>query len=171
MPASCRSRANIVLLAQNEEGYRNLMRLVSHAYFGVPLGEEPRSRRRSLRSQRGTDRTDGRFHRPPRFGACARRTPGLAQARLDILKSAFGHQLYVEIQRHGLHDERLIEGELLALAERTACPSLRRTSLLLGVRRIMRRMMRCLRSRRGRSSPTTTAAGCRRSIISRRGSR
>ena len=34
--------ANIVLLAQNEEGYRNLMRLVSHAYFGVPLGEAPR---------------------------------------------------------------------------------------------------------------------------------
>jgi DNA polymerase III alpha subunit len=28
--------SNIVLLAQTEEGYRNLMRLVSHAYFGVP---------------------------------------------------------------------------------------------------------------------------------------
>src|SRR3712207_3780677 len=34
--------AHIVLLAQTDEGYRNLMRLVSHAYFGVPLGEEPR---------------------------------------------------------------------------------------------------------------------------------
>src|ERR671920_374273 len=34
--------ANVVLLAQTEEGYRNLMRLVSHAYFGVPLGENPR---------------------------------------------------------------------------------------------------------------------------------
>ena len=32
---------NIVLLAQTEEGYRNLMRLVSHAYFGVPLGDAP----------------------------------------------------------------------------------------------------------------------------------
>ena len=35
---------NIVLLAQTEEGYRNLMRLVSHAYFGVPLGDAPKRR-------------------------------------------------------------------------------------------------------------------------------
>src|SRR5919107_6125434 len=34
--------ANIVLLAQSEEGYRNLMRLASHAYFDVPLGDVPR---------------------------------------------------------------------------------------------------------------------------------
>src|SRR3712207_3971343 len=33
---------NIVLLAQSEEGYRNLMRLASRAYFDVPLGDPPR---------------------------------------------------------------------------------------------------------------------------------
>ena len=69
--------ANIVLLAQNEEGYRNLMRLVSHAYFGVPLGEDPRVAAPALvGSLRGTDRADGRLHRPPRFRPARRRTPG-----------------------------------------------------------------------------------------------
>src|SRR5918992_3491673 len=34
--------ANIVLLAQSEEGYRNLMRLASRAYFDTPLGDSPR---------------------------------------------------------------------------------------------------------------------------------
>src|SRR5918993_814806 len=33
---------NLVLLAQSEEGYRNLMRLGSRAYFDVPLGDSPR---------------------------------------------------------------------------------------------------------------------------------
>src|SRR3954466_10899472 len=34
--------ANIVLLAQTEDGYRNLMRLASRAYFDAPLGDAPR---------------------------------------------------------------------------------------------------------------------------------
>src|SRR5918911_5418873 len=34
--------ADIVLLAQTEEGYGNLMRLASRAQFDVPLGEAPR---------------------------------------------------------------------------------------------------------------------------------
>jgi DNA polymerase-3 subunit alpha len=115
--------ANIVLLAQNEEGYRNLMRLVSHAYFGVPLGENPRVAAPILSAHsEGIIALTGGLTGPL---DCALRNGGrqdLAQARLDILKSAFGHQLYVEIQRHGLEDERLIEGELLTLADRNGLP-------------------------------------------------
>ena len=48
--------------------------------------------------------------------------PDVAQARLDVLKNAFGHQLYVEIQRHRLDEERLVEGELIALADRNGLP-------------------------------------------------
>ena len=36
---------SVVLLAQTEEGYRNLMRLVSRAYFDVPLGDAAARRR------------------------------------------------------------------------------------------------------------------------------
>lgn len=115
--------SNIVLLAQNEEGYRNLMRLVSHAYFGVPLGEEPRLAAPVLASHsEGLIALTGGYSGPL---DCALRNGGrqeLAQARLDILKEAFGHQLYVEIQRHHLDEERLIEGQLLALAERNGLP-------------------------------------------------
>src|SRR3712207_3032559 len=34
--------SQIVLLAQSEEGYRNLMRLASRAFFDQPLGDPPR---------------------------------------------------------------------------------------------------------------------------------
>ncbi|WP_243368483.1 DNA polymerase III subunit alpha [Microvirga solisilvae] len=115
--------SNIVLLAQNEEGYRNLMRLVSAAYFDVPLGEEPRLAAPLLaRHSEGLIALTGGFTGPL---DCALRNGGrqeLAQARLDILKNAFGHQLYVEIQRHHLDEERLIEGELIALADRNGLP-------------------------------------------------
>src|SRR5918993_784439 len=115
--------ANIVLLAQNEEGYRNLMRLVSHAYFGVPLGENPRvaAPALSVHSQ-GIIALTGGFTGPLDSALRNGGRQDLAQARLDILKEAFGHQLYVEIQRHGLEDERLIEGELLTLADRNGLP-------------------------------------------------
>jgi len=112
----------VVLLAQTEEGYRNLMRLVSHAYFGVPLGESPRVAAPALaRHSEGLIALTGGFTGPL---DCALRDGRLelAQARLDILKHAFGHQLYVEIQRHSLDAERMIEGELIALADRNGLP-------------------------------------------------
>ena len=115
--------SNIVLLAQTEEGYRNLMRLVSAAYFDVPLGEAPRvAAPRLLRHSEGLIALTGGFTGPL---DCALRNGGrqeLAQARLDILKDAFGHQLYVEVQRHGLDEERMVEGELIALADRNGLP-------------------------------------------------
>ncbi|PVE23270.1 DNA polymerase III subunit alpha [Microvirga sp. KLBC 81] len=115
--------SSIVLLAQTEEGYRNLMRLVSHAYFGVPLGEEPRVAAPILeKHSEGLIALTGGFTGPL---DCALRSGGrqeLAQARLDILKNAFGHQLYVEIQRHGLDEQRMVEGELIGLADRNGLP-------------------------------------------------
>src|SRR5215217_4088288 len=115
--------ANIVLLAQNEEGYRNLMRLVSHAYFGVPLGENPQVAASVLSSHNeGLIALTGGFTGPLDRALRDGGRQDLAQARLDALKNAFGHQLYVEIQRHGLEDGRLIEGELLALADRNGLP-------------------------------------------------
>ncbi|WP_134499588.1 DNA polymerase III subunit alpha [Microvirga pakistanensis] len=115
--------ANIVLLAQTEEGYRNLMRLVSHAYFGVPLGESPRVAAPVLAAHgEGLIALTGGFTGPLDSALRNGGRHELAQARLDILKNAFGHQLYVEIQRHGLDEERMIEGELIALADRNGLP-------------------------------------------------
>src|SRR5919205_4468271 len=115
--------ANVVLLAQTEEGYRNLMRLVSHAYFGVPLGENPRIAAPALSAHcEGLIALTGGFTGPLDSALRNGGRHDLAQARLDVLKNAFGHQLYVEIQRHGLDEERMVEGELLALADRNGLP-------------------------------------------------
>lgn len=114
--------SNVVLLAQTEEGYRNLMRLVSHAYFGVPLGDSPRVAAPDLaRHCEGLIALTGGFT-GPLDSALREGRPELARARLDVLKHAFGHQLYVEIQRHSLDAERMVEGELLALADRNSLP-------------------------------------------------
>lgn len=114
---------NIVLLAQTEEGYRNLMRLVSHAYFGVPLGDAPRVAAAALAAHcEGLIALTGGLTGPLDTALRDGGRPDVAQARLDILKHAFGHQLYVEIQRHGLDEERLVEAELIALADRNGLP-------------------------------------------------
>ena len=115
--------AGIVLLAQTDEGYRNLMRLVSHAYFGVPLGEEPRIAAPVLsRHCEGLIALTGGYTGPLDSALRNGGRQELAQARLDILKEAFGSQLYVEIQRHGLDEERLVESGLIALADRNGLP-------------------------------------------------
>ena len=112
-PIGCAVPTNVVLLAQTEEGYRNLMRLVSRAYFDVPARRRAAALRRLLLSAHcgGPHRPDGRPDRAARHGAARRRQAGPCAARaLEVLKHAFGDQLYVEIQRHGLDDERLDRG-------------------------------------------------------------
>ena len=114
---------NIVLLAQTDEGYRNLMRLVSLAYFGVPLGDAPSLAAAALASHcEGLIALTGGLTGPLDTALRDGGRPDLAQTRLDVLKNAFGHQLYVEIQRHGLDEERLVEAELIALADRNGLP-------------------------------------------------
>ncbi|MFL5145690.1 MAG: DNA polymerase III subunit alpha, partial [Microvirga sp.] len=115
--------ANLVLLAQSEEGYGNLMRLASRAYFDVPLGDAPRIAAPLLAAHAAglialTGGPSGPLDAALRLGG--RRD--LAEARLAALRDAFGDRLYVEIQRHGLDDERAIEAELIALADRHGLP-------------------------------------------------
>ena len=114
---------NVVLLAQTEEGYRNLMRLVSLAYFGVPLGDAPSLAAPALAAHcEGLIALTGGLTGPLDAALRDGARPDLAQTRLDVLKNAFGHQLYVEIQRHGLDEQRLVEAELIALADRNGLP-------------------------------------------------
>src|SRR5829696_6113021 len=115
--------ANLVLLAQSEEGYGNLMRLASRAYFDVPLGDAPRIAAPLLAAYAAglialTGGPSGPLDAALRLGG--RRD--LAEARLAALRDAFGDRLYVEIQRHGLDEERAIEAELIALADRHGLP-------------------------------------------------
>ena len=114
---------NVVLLARSEEGYGNLMRLASRAYFDGPLGDLPKvAAARLVEHGAGlialTGGPTGPLDTALRLGARG----DLAEARLSVLKRAFGDALYVEIQRHGLDEERLVEAELIALADRNGLP-------------------------------------------------
>jgi DNA polymerase-3 subunit alpha len=113
---------SIVLLAQNDEGYRNLAILASRAYFDVELGAPPRVKIAAVAEGAGglialTGGPNGPVDCAFRL---ARRD--LAETRLAKLKAAFGDRLYVEIQRHGLADERAVEADLIALADAEGLP-------------------------------------------------
>ncbi len=115
------ARAPIVLLAQNETGYRNLMRLVSALWLDPTDGDEPHIPFAGLRESDGlialTGGPSGPIDRALRAGHAE-----LAESRLRRLAEAFGARLYVEIQRHGLETERAIEPALIGLADRLGLP-------------------------------------------------
>jgi DNA polymerase-3 subunit alpha len=115
--------ASIVLLAQSEAGYGNLMRLASRAYFDGTPGDAPRVSGRILRDHAAglvalTGGPAGPLDAALRLGS--RRD--LAETRLEILKDAFDDRLYVEIQRHRAEEERAVEAELVDLADRHSLP-------------------------------------------------
>jgi DNA polymerase-3 subunit alpha len=115
--------SNLVLLAQSEEGYGNLMRLASAAYFDVGLGEPPRVTLARLReSAAGLIALTGGLTGPLDAALRAGGRAELAEARACALKDAFGDRLYVEIQRHGLEEERAVEDALIGLADRHGLP-------------------------------------------------
>jgi len=115
------ARAPIVLLAQNEVGYRNLMRLVSALWLGPTDGDEAHIPFAALEGAQGiialTAGPAGPIDRALRAGL-----PDLAESRLKRLAQVFSSRLYVEIQRHGLDSERAAEPELIALADRAGLP-------------------------------------------------
>ena len=110
---------NLVLLAQSEAGYENLMALASRAYFDGTLGDAPRVQAEALaRHGAGLIALTGGPTGPLDAALRAGR-PELAAARLRALVEAFGEdRLYVEIQRHGRDDERALESALIGLADR-----------------------------------------------------
>jgi DNA polymerase-3 subunit alpha len=108
----------IVLLAQDEEGYNNLMALSSQAFFDVPLGDQPLLHIGQLEQFR-----DGLIcltggHTGPVDVALAQGKADDAEARLRALLAIYGgDNLYVEIQRHGLPSQERIEQDLVRLAD------------------------------------------------------
>ncbi len=115
--------SDIVLLAAAEEGYLNLMRLASRAYFDVPLGEPPRVAAAILRDHSvGLIALTGGVSGPLDAALRQGSRGELAERRLAILEAAYGDRLYVEIQRHRGDAAGSLEAELIALADRRGLP-------------------------------------------------
>ena len=119
MARAAKPPGSIVVLAQDEVGYGNLLRLASRAYFDTNLGDAPCVTAAALNdASAGLIVLTGGFTGPVDAALRANR-PDLAESRLATLRATFGEsRLYVELQRHGLDDERRIEGELLRMADR-----------------------------------------------------
>jgi DNA polymerase-3 subunit alpha len=106
----------LLVLVQNETGYLNLMRLVSDAYLQAGAEVAPlldladiEANNEGLIAFTGSlDSSVGRML-----------NTGQIPAATDMIKrlaSVFSDRLYIELQRHGLDEERRLEGYLLPLA-------------------------------------------------------
>ena len=106
----------LTLLVQSEEGYVNLMRLVSRAHLefkmgsvaALPMAELEGSTAGLIALTGSAGSTVGRL-------LASGQTPAAAHM-LDRLQRLFDGRLYLELQRHGEDTERRIEGPLIELA-------------------------------------------------------
>ncbi len=112
----------LVLLAQSEAGYANLMKLSSKAFLDSEPGEIPQITMEDLRG-----RADGLICLTggvsgPIGRALLDEQKEKAEKALNELKSMFSDRLYMEIQRHGTDQERMIEADLIDLAYAHSVP-------------------------------------------------
>ncbi len=106
----------IVLLAQNETGYGNLMKLVSKAFLETSAGEVAQVPMAAVEAlNEGLILLTGATGGPLGRLLLADRKAE-AKAMLERHKAAFGDRVYVELQRHGMPDEDRIEPALIDLA-------------------------------------------------------
>ncbi|PBB21408.1 DNA polymerase III subunit alpha [Mesorhizobium sp. WSM4313] len=105
----------VVLIAASEDGYSNLVRLISKGYLETPPGEPVH-----LTSAMLEDRCDGLIcltggPRGPIGSALKADRRDLAEQRLLFLKGLFGDRLYVELERVAGYD-RMVEKSTVDLA-------------------------------------------------------
>ncbi len=115
------ARRPIVLLAQNDTGYRHLMRLVSSLWLDPKEGEEPHIPFDALIGCQGLIALTG-GPAGPIDQALGQQMSDFAESRLRRLAKAFDRRLYVELQRHGIESEAAIEPALIDLADRNGLP-------------------------------------------------
>lgn len=106
----------LILIVRTEEGYRNLLHLVSDAYLQAESGELPQVTWEGLkaRAEGLIALTGGPAGTVGRLLASNQRMA--AEETLKELKTLFPDALYVELMRHGLRIEEQIEPTLVELA-------------------------------------------------------
>ncbi len=116
------ARGNLVLLATSERGYENLMRLSSRAFLETPSSDETHATLEQLAE--GTEGIIALTGGPsgPLDKMLLAGNADLAKSRLASLRKLFGQNLYIEVQRHHLENERIVEPALLALAYEADLP-------------------------------------------------
>ena len=113
---------HIALIAMNEAGFANLMKLASQTFFDPGDAEPPHVRAARLEERGGGLIALTGGPRGPIDKALAAGQTDQALARLATLEKIFGDRLYVEVQRHGTSEEAEVEPQLLELAYGRALP-------------------------------------------------
>jgi len=104
------------LLVQSEKGYENLSKLLSAAYLEAQPGDWPHVDLAQLEKHaEGLIALTGGPGGPLNALLVAGQ-PEAGEQLLLKLKAIFGDRLYIELQRHGLAEERAVEDTLLGLA-------------------------------------------------------
>jgi DNA polymerase-3 subunit alpha len=112
----------LILLAQNETGWRNLCEISSAAFLEVDASDAPHATWEMIRRHaEGLIALSGGSDGPidPLF-ALGRMAEG--RAGLDEMRRVFGDRFYVELQRHGLPSQAAAEPGLVAWAYETDTP-------------------------------------------------
>jgi DNA polymerase-3 subunit alpha len=112
----------VVVLVKNDDGYRNLLKLLSHAYMETEDAHDPHVPLTVL-----TEHAEGLIVLTGGPGGPVGRLllenlAGPAEEMLRALQSAFGDRLYMEIQRHGLGSENTTEPAFIDLAYKLGIP-------------------------------------------------
>ena len=106
----------LVLLVQDEQGYRNLSRLLSDAYMEGDDAHKPVISREDLKAYSdGLICLSGGLAGPV-DQALLHKQNDKAESYFTYLKECFGDRFYCEIQRHGWQDEESVEESLINLA-------------------------------------------------------
>jgi DNA polymerase III subunit alpha len=111
-----RSMPSLVLLAQTEAGYTNMMRLASRSFLDVgPQDEAHVTWELFEQCSAGVICLSGGPEGPLNEAIVQGQRP-LAEAKAEKLKALFGDRFYIELQRHGLDTERAAESGLVEIA-------------------------------------------------------
>ena len=106
----------IALLAKDAQGYANLMHLSTAAHFAASETGETVTFIADLAARaEGLIALSGGLEGPI-DRSLAEGNSELARERAEELKRIFGDRFYIELQRHGLTQQRTVEPPLLALA-------------------------------------------------------
>jgi DNA polymerase-3 subunit alpha len=111
-----RSHPSLVLLAQNERGYANLMKLSSRSFLDAGTSDEPHVKVELLAAcAEGLICLSG-GPTGPLNAELVQGQYAHAETLVLRLKALFADRLYIELQRHGLETESAAEQGLLQLA-------------------------------------------------------
>jgi len=121
--AERRGSSRLTLLCQNQEGYRNVTRLVTRAYLEGQKNGPPMVERSWLTAQSLTGRIGLSGGAAGDIGcALLNGRPQDARSQLDFWRGLFGDRFYIELQRLGRRDEESYIAAAVELAAARGVP-------------------------------------------------